>query len=440
LAQPVDAASLAVFRIAFGGILVWQAMLYFRHDLIGQLWIRPPFHFTYFGFGWVRPWPGVGMYAHFALFAVCGLAVALGFRYRISAGLACGALTYVFLLEQALYLNHLYLICLVCFLMAVAPAHALWSLDARRRPDVRSPTVPRWTLALLQFQIGLVYVYAGVAKLNGDWFAGEPVRTWLFERTEGSDLASLLTRESVVYFVAYGGLLFDLFVVPLLLWRRTRAFAFGLAVVFHLANSWWFPLGVFPWFMIAATTLLLAPDWPRRFLGGCEPADVRAAPEAGRSRWWLPLAGVYVAIQLLLPLRHHLYPGDVAWTEEGHRFAWRMRLKEKVGAADFRARVGGGTHEFVVNTRSDLTPWQEGAMANRPDMILQFAHHLASRLGEELGKPVEIRVDSAVSLNNRPYRQLIDPEVDLAAEPRTLWPARWIQSLDAEHAPSRGDQ
>jgi vitamin K-dependent gamma-carboxylase len=29
----------------------------------------------------------------------------------------------------------------------------------------------------------------------------------------------------------------------------------------------------------------------------------------------------YVAVQLLVPLRHHLYVGDPNWTEAGHTFA-----------------------------------------------------------------------------------------------------------------------
>jgi hypothetical protein len=410
------------FRIAFGSMIVWHALAYFRHDLIGQLWIRPPFHFTYYGFSWVRPWPGAGMYVHVALLGLCGLLVAAGLGYRIAALLAGLGLTYLFLLEQALYLNHVYLLCLVCFLMACVPAHCLASLDSRLRPALRSATVPRWALGLLQLQIAIVYVYAGVAKLNGDWLAGEPVRSWLRERSE------LLSPEPIVWLVAYGGLLFDLAVVPLLVWRRTRAAVFVIAVGFHLANAWLFPLGVFPWFMIAATTLFLPPDWPRRVLG--KTASSPAVSARSRPRLLLASIAIYAAIQLLLPLRHHLYAGNVAWTEEGHRFSWRMRVKDKVGAARFRVRPAGGTTEFVVDTRRDLTPWQEDAMVNRPDMILQFAHHLSRRLGDDLGGAVEIRVDSAVSLNARPYAPLIDPEVDLAAESRTLRHADWILPLE----------
>jgi hypothetical protein len=426
-ADRTDGASLALFRIAFGVILVGHSLLYFRHDLIGQLWIQPSFHFTYFGFGWVRPWPGLGMYLHLALVAVCGLLVALGLWYRVAALLAGVGMSYVFLLEQALYLNHVYLLCLVCFLMAFVPAHRIGSLDALRRTELRTPTVPRWSLGLLQIQIGLVYVYAGLAKLNGDWLAGEPVRLWLQERGAQTPL---LFSEPVVYLVAYGGLLFDLSIVPLLLWRRTRAVALILAVLFHLANAWAFPLGVFPWFMLAATTLLLPPSWPRRFLRrfssapSVEVEPVPTPPRVRRVRW--ALLAIYVAIQLLVPLRHHLYPGDVAWTEEGHRFAWRMRVRDKVGAASFRVRLAGGTTEFTIDGRADLREWQIGAMVNRPDMILQYAHHLRDRLGRELGRPVEVRVESLVSLNGRPYLALINPEIDLGAEPRTLAPADWI--------------
>ena len=141
-------------------------------------------------------------------------------------------------------------------------------------------------------------------------------------------------------------------------------------------------------------------------------------------RW--ALLGIYVAIQLLVPLRHHLYPGDVAWTEEGHRFAWRMRLRDKAGDASFRVRLAGGTTEFAVDGSADLREWQIRVMANRPDMILQYAHHLRDRLGDELGRAVEVRVESLVSLNGRPYRALIDPTIDLAAEPRTLAHSDWI--------------
>lgn len=403
-----EAPSPLPFRVAFGLLLAAHALLYFRHDLIGQLWIDPPFHFTYYGFAWIAPWPGFGMYLHLAAMALCGLALAFGIFPRLSALLAGLGLTYVFLLEQALYLNHVYLLCLVCFLMALVP---------------RPPAASRLSIRLLQFQICVVYFFAGVAKLNGDWLRGEPVRSWLAA-------AGAPHSEAVVYFVAYGGLLFDLSIVPLLLWRRTRVLALLLSLFFHLSNAYLFPLGVFPWFMLAATTLFLPRSWLHRRVPRI--ADRLApsieAPPAARvgARWRWLLVGGFAATQLLLPLRHHLYPGDVAWTEEGHRFAWRMRVKEKLGSAHFRVRPVGSEHEFWLDGRADLREWQIDAMVNRPDMILQYAHYLRDRLGSELGREVEVRCDSRVSLNGRPFAPLIDPDIDLAAEPRTLSAARWI--------------
>src|SRR5690606_37688996 len=71
--------------------------------------------------------------------------------------------------------------------------------------------------------------------------------------------------EAAAYGLSYGGLIFDLAVVPVLLWRLTRPFAFAAAVAFHLTNSQLFHIDIFPWLAIGATTIFFAPDWPIRF-------------------------------------------------------------------------------------------------------------------------------------------------------------------------------
>ena len=152
LAAPVDGASLAVFRIAFGAILFWEIADYHRHGWIARYWIDPVWHFPYWGFGWVRPWPGAGMYLHFAALAALALCVAAGLAYRAAAALFCAGFTWVFLIDQARYMNHLYLVCLLSGLMAVVPANATWSLDARRkaarasaqRAEGERSAGPRW--------------------------------------------------------------------------------------------------------------------------------------------------------------------------------------------------------------------------------------------------------------------------------------------------------
>ena len=36
----------------------------FAHGWIGELYVEQEYHFSCLGFGWVKPWPGWGMYLH----------------------------------------------------------------------------------------------------------------------------------------------------------------------------------------------------------------------------------------------------------------------------------------------------------------------------------------------------------------------------------------
>ncbi len=424
---PVDAASLAIFRVGFGAILLWEVVRYFSHGWIQRYFITPPFHFRYYGFEWVTPWPGAGMFVHFYVMGILAVMVGIGAFYRLTAPLLFLAFSYVFLLDQARYLNHFYLICLLAFVLSIVPAHTAWSVDTR---GDSTRTVPAWTVWFVRFQVGVPYFFGGLAKINSDWLSGEPIRGWLAARADLPFVGPLLANEWVVWVFAYGGLAFDLAIVPLLLYRRTRPAAFVAVCAFHLTNSQVFSIGVFPFLMIAATTIFFAPDWPRRFLAR-RPAAPRPAlqlPRFDTLRCRLACAGIacYVVVQLALPLRHHLYPGNVSWTEEGHRFSWHMKLRDKEADARFVATdpVKGDT--FEVDWRQHLATWQYEEMSTRPDMILQFAHHLSARLAEERGHPVAVRASVAASLNAGASRPLVDPSVDLSTQSRTLLPADWV--------------
>ena len=433
--QPVDAASIAVFRVAFGALMFVEVLRYFTHGWIARYYITSSFHFTYFGFGWLHPWPGSGMYWHFALLGVLSLVIAAGLCYRVAAPLFCAAFSYVFLLEQARYLNHFYLICLVSFVLGWVPAHRLWSLDAWRKDAIRSDVVPAWTLWLLRIQIGIPYFYAGVAKLNADWLAGNPLRQWLAEGTRLSIVGPLFKSEAIVLLFVYGSVAFDLLIVPLLLWPRTRRFAFGAAVLFHATNAWLFNIGIFPPLMIAATTVFFDPAWPRQLWNRIRPAaGSRPDQEPEPHAWWsssriqLVALACYVALQILIPLRHFMYPGDVSWTEEGHRFSWHMKLRDKTGDVRFLVTDTTSGERSFVDPHIYLMGWQVEEMATDPDMILQFCHHVAEDARAK-NQRVQVRAEALVSLNGRPPELLIDPNVDLAGEARSLLPARWILPL-----------
>lgn len=161
-----------------------------------------------------------------------------------------------------------------------------------------------------------------------------------------------------------------------------------------------------------------------------------AAVSTGRRfgrRVVIVLLGLWVASQILIPMRHHLYPGDTSWTEQGHRFAWQMKLRDKESRAEFFVRDPATGRTWAVDNRQFLTPRQIRKMSSRPDMILQFAHHLAEIWQDRLG--VESPVVNAVvwsSLNGRTPDLLIDPSRNLAEVPRSLAAADWILPLIAD--------
>ena len=66
--------------------------------------------------------------------------------------------------------------------------------------------------------------FGGIAKINGDWLRGEPLRAWLADRTDFPFLGRFFTDEPVVWFMTYSGLLIDLLFVFYMLNRCTRVF------------------------------------------------------------------------------------------------------------------------------------------------------------------------------------------------------------------------
>lgn len=429
LFQPVDITSTIVFRIVFGCIMLWEVYRYFIYHRIDYHFINPIFSFKYYGFEWVHAWPGNGMYIHFLVMGILSLMIIVGLFYRLAAALFFLAFTYIFLLDQALYLNHFYLVCLITFLLPFIPAHHNFSLDAWLRPNIKSDTIPIWCVWLLRFQIGIPYFYGGIAKLNMDWLHGYPLWDWLGKRSHYPVIGDFLSTPAGVFFFAYGGLLFDLLVVPLLLWKRTRMLAFCTAVFFHLTNAWLFNIGIFPWAMIAATTIFFDPDWPRKLLN--MPA-IKIPKESLDSSWknlTVACLTIFFLFQVLVPFRHLLYPGVVHWTEEGHRFAWHMKLRDKRGSSLFRLVYPETETKITVDPREYLTRRQYRKMSTRPDMTLQFAHFL-SEAYESNGERPEVYADVFVSLNGRPKQRIIDPGVDLSKVKRDLWTSSWILPLD----------
>ncbi len=434
LFEPSNIAILVYFRIIFGAVMLWEVFRYFEHDWIDKYWIEPTFHFTYYGFDWLRPWPGDGMIFHFIAMGILSVCIMIGFKYRISTILFFFAFSYMFLLEQSRYLNHFYLISLISFVMVFVPAHKALSFDSWWNKKIRTDFVPAWSLWLLRIQIGVPYFFGGVAQINEDWLNGNPLRFWLADRADTFPiLGQFFTEEWFVFFFAYSALLMDLVAVPFLLWKRSRIFAYGILVLFHVLNSQLFSLGIFPWFMIFATVIFFDPSWPRIFFKKFKTTrkpQTRVSSLTKNQKIVLSLFLIFIIFQVAMPLRHYAYPGNVSWTEEGHNFSWHMKLRDKYTTyIEFFATDPKTGETWTIDPYGDLTVKQVSKMSTRPDMILQYSHFIAENLREEGYDDIEIRVKVISSLNGRESQSLIDPNVDLAEHPVTILPKSWIVPL-----------
>jgi hypothetical protein len=283
--------------------------------------------------------------------------------------------------------------------------------------------------------MGVVYFFGGIAKLNADWLSGMSLKWQLF--TDDYALPAITDSMAVIHFMSWSGMLFDLLIVPALLWRRTRVAAFAAACFFNVTNDYLFVIDIFPVFMLAATTLFFEPDWPRRCIQrvrgiAYEPVKTgAAAPAPGPwRRVALAAVGLYVLVQLLVPFRSVFYPGNRGWTREGYNFAWTMKLNIYMhGEMTFFVEDLQTKEVLKVHRFAFLTPRQAMRHTSNPDDILAVALDLAAWYRNTRGHAAAVRVQNEQSMNGRLMQASIDPTVDLAAQKRSWKPYSWILPL-----------
>lgn len=432
LYQHVDNSQLVAFRILFGLILSVEGFGAILTGWVRTAFVDPEFTFKIPGFAWLEPLPGQGMYWLYGVLGALGLCVMLGLFFRLVLAGYLVLWSWAYLTQSASYNNHYYLMILLGFLLLLTPANGWASLDARRRPELARHDCPRWCVLIFIVQIAIVYVYAGIVKINPDWLAGRPVRIWFGLRADAPLIGPLLQEEWFLWIVVYGGILFDLFIVPLLLWRRTRFFAFLISIVFHLFNSITFRVGVFPYLALGFSVFFFPPQTARRLFFRRRPTAPRTATSTVSRGEHIVVAALalYFVLQIGLPLRHWIYPGHVHWNEDGHRMSWHMMSRTKYGSIYFRLRDPESGREWSVRPHDRLSGKQMRKFATRPDMIWQFAQRLAHESHAAGIDRVEIRATGKVSLNGRKPQPFVDPDVDLAS---TAWsyfgPTEWILPL-----------
>lgn len=437
---PVHIAPLAVLRIAFGSIMLISTVRFILKGWIAEFYIKPPFHFTFYGFDWVKPPEGVGMYVLFGVLVIAAIMVTIGLLYRVASIAFFLCFTYVELLDKTTYLNHYYFISVMAFLLIWVPAHRYFSIDVLLRPKLAVTRVPAWTINIFKLQLVMVYFFAGVSKLNYDWLiAAMPLKIWLPANSDLPIIGGLLAQTWIAYVFSWFGAIFDLFIGFLLLSGRYRKWAYALVLIFHLATGLLFKIGMFPYIMIFVTIVFFSErahikiiNFLKRFLPNAHLYIPNKEYHLNPFKTQIIYAVLvlHFIIQLIMPFRFLLYPGKLYWTEEGYRFSWRVMLMEKGGTIFFHVKdPATGKKAEIINSQY-LTDFQERQMATQPDMILQFAHFLAAEYQKKGIKDPIVTADSYVTLNGSGSRLYIDSTINLATQQENMAHKKWIRPFN----------
>lgn len=431
---------MAAFRIFFGLMMCFSIIRFWYHGWIESYYIIPKFHFKYYGFEFVQPW-GEWIYL---LFFICGLSaflVAIGYKYRWAIIVFFLSFTYIELLDKTTYLNHYYFISILSFLMIFLPAGNYFSVDAYRKAERCFQKIPRYAIDAIILLLSIVYIHAGLAKLNPDWMLrAMPLKIWLTSNYDLPLVGSLLQKEWVHYAFSWAGALYDLTIVFFLLYRPTRIFAYITVIVFHLMTGLLFQIGMFPYIMILSTLIFFHADFHHKLLGGVarwlridksrfDNDQTRAHDFSHQANWKATVVGLFFIIQLLLPWRFLAYPGKLFWTEQGFRFSWRVMLTEKTGYANFKIVDAKSGKRFYVNNRDFLNSFQEEQMSTKADFILEYAHYLGNHFASQGHQNVQVFVESYAALNGRRSQPFIDPTVDLMTIRESFKHKDWILPL-----------
>ncbi len=414
LFKHIDNSALIVFRIIFGLLCFLESVGAIFTGWVKRTLIEPEFTFTFIGFEWLQPLPGNWMYLYYVIMGVFGLLIMIGYKYRWSVIGFIAMWTATYLMQKSSYNNHYYLLIFLSCIMAVLPANTYLSVDAKLNRVVKSNSMPQWCSYIFIAQMFIVYTYGSIAKIYPDWLDTSFMEILLKSKEHYYIIGDLLQRKYVHYFLVYGGILFDGLVIPLLLYKPTRKFAFFASIFFHLFNSIVFQVGIFPYLSLAFILFFYEPKIIQNIFLKHKPFYDKAEIIYPKNRKpFLVIISFYFLIQLVLPVRHWFIKDNVLWTEEGHRMSWRMMLRSKNGRTNFYVVDKQTNEKTFIDLNKYLTNKQKHQVYTKPDVIWQFAQRLEKQYAK-IDKDVAVYAECYVSVNGRPYKKLVDPEIDLA--------------------------
>ena len=376
LKEEVSGYSLAIFRILFGSILFGQSIYWVLTGFIKKNIIDPTFLFPFIE-GLKPLSDNLMIYGLNCILLISSFCIILNRYFRIGLIVYLFSFTYLWLLGQGYFNNHYYLFSIICFLL-IFPI-SLFSNTEKIR-------IPRLYLFTLKALIVVVYLIAGINKINPYWlFDLQPMKHILSQ-------IGINEKSFLIYVFSYFGLFFDLLIGPMLLIKRTRYIAIALAILFHLINFFIFifangEIGFFPFVMIA--TLILFVDSEK-----LESYNLKTNARLLNRQYYKKAISFFLLfflfIQITLPFRHVLFKGYVDYNGIGQRFSWRLKNMYKKNSPEiitFKLSVKDGkSNKFNLSDSlihiSDyegdtlkiyLTKKQKTNILYYPNMIPAFA-------------------------------------------------------------------
>lgn len=473
LNSPRDPASMGTWRMLFGLLMMVdipqeRGMAYADYRWGDETECRFPL------FNSLTPLPVDWMYLVYVIMYTGAIGICLGAFYRLSCLLFCLPYWYIFLLDKTAWNNHSYLYGLIALQLLFMDGNRFCSIDGWMNTKIRNAHIPLWNIAVIRFQIFIVYFIAGVKKLDADWVGGYSMEYlsihWIFD-----PFRLLLTDDQIDYFIVHlGGLFLDLSAGFLLFFNATRPLGTFFTSSFHIMNSQLFSIGMFPYAMVASTTVFYSASWPKSFcsvLPSClknrnsstsrdctpQPSDHCVYPtnrdntkkpdvssKRGKNnaiswRHHIATAGFlfYVSVQLFLPYSHFITKGYNNWTNGLYGYSWDMMIHTWHTQHVKIKYVDGKTGEegyLAPGYWTDSNRW-----ASHSDMTKQYATCIGQRLEGMGSEEPQVYVDVWKSMNGRFQQRMFNPTVNLV---RAGWsPFRatpWLMPLLTDLSDWRG--
>lgn len=467
---PINPSIVCIFRIIFGLIATYQIIYYFKVDYTYQFIAGPEVLFYFNELSFLQPLPLPILKGLHFLLLISTVCITLGVWYRYAISFFFIVFSYFSFMDSTLYNNHIYLFSLFAFAMIFISADEKYSIKSRKRKDIAKMYIPAWHQYILMFLIALPYFFGGIAKLSSNWLHTNLVSE-ILSATKNNFLTQLFSNDTLIAFVKYGGLIYDLGIVFLLLFKRTRLFAVGLILIFNLTNNslLFDDIGVFPLFMIVATILFFNPERvgnftdtlfikkkkvvklsqkeKKRLKKQLKSKDGNATVTNGdavvvensdvlfaKSNKGLVtgLLLVFLIFHLVFPFRYLLHSNNPEWYGPGVHFAWRMKLQAKKVVTlnlTMQDRASGATGE--IKEKTFISHNQSLHLVDRPVNLVLLAKYLKPKIEKQYGivNP-KISAEVIVEFNGLPAQQMIVPTVDLTeVDERDYNDLSWIVPL-----------